>query len=61
MGVALYKNGEELEEIRKKATKLEESSRREIETLQASIDAQKNELDLLEAEVTTRVRVKLMY
>ncbi|XP_048494920.1 uncharacterized protein LOC109133770 [Beta vulgaris subsp. vulgaris] len=61
MEVILKKNGEELEEIRKKATKLEESLRREIETLQPSVDAQKNELDLLEAEVTTRVRAKLMY
>ena len=61
MEETLKKNGEELEEIRKKAAKLEESSRREIGALQASVDAQKNELDLLEAEVMTRVRAKLMY
>ena len=40
---------------------MEESSRQEIETLQASVDAQKNELDLLKAEVTSRVRAKLIY
>ncbi|XP_048495829.1 uncharacterized protein LOC125495197 [Beta vulgaris subsp. vulgaris] len=61
MKKALQKNGEELEEKRQRATKLEESSRHEITTLQASVDAQKNELDMLEAEVTTRVRAKLMY
>ncbi|KMS97336.1 hypothetical protein BVRB_6g156150 [Beta vulgaris subsp. vulgaris] len=61
MKKTLQKNGEELEEIRQRATKLEESSRHEITTLQASVDAQKNELDMLEAEVTTRVKAKLMY
>ncbi|KMS95840.1 hypothetical protein BVRB_004410 [Beta vulgaris subsp. vulgaris] len=61
MKKSLQKNGEELEEIRLRETRLEESSRLEISTLQASVDAQKNELDMLEAEVTTRFRAKLMY
>lgn len=57
----LKKNGEELEQIREKVTKIEESSRLEINALQAKVNAQKNELDLLELEVATRVRAKLMY
>lgn len=61
MEETLKKNGNELEQIREKATKLEESSRQGIKDLQATIDAQKSELDLLEAEVTTRVKAKLMY
>ncbi|KMT17387.1 hypothetical protein BVRB_2g038420 [Beta vulgaris subsp. vulgaris] len=61
MGETLKKNGEELADIRQRATKLEDSTCQEIKNLQASIDAQKNELDLLEAEMTTRVRAKLMY
>lgn len=61
MEETLKKNGEELEHIRKKATELEKSSRLEINAIQANVDAHKKELDLLEAEVTTRVRFKLMY
>ena len=57
----LKKNGEELEEIRKKATDLEKAPRLEFEAHNARVDAQKNELDLLESEVTTRVKAKLMY
>lgn len=33
----------------------------EIEALQAQVAAQKNELDLIEAEVTTTVKAKLIY
>ena len=35
----LMKNGEELEQIREKATKVEESSRLEIKELQATVDS----------------------
>lgn len=58
MGEKLKKNGEELN---KKADEVEEASRLEIEALQAQVTAKKNELDLLEAEVITQVRAKLMY
>lgn len=61
MEETLKKNGEELEQIRAKVTKLVESSRLEISALQAKVEAQKGKLDLLEAEVTTMVRAKLMY
>lgn len=47
--------------MKEKADALEEASHLEIEVTQAKFSAQKNELDLLEAKVTTRVRAKLMY
>lgn len=47
MGEMLKKNDEELEEIKQKANDLEKASHLDIEALQA--------------EVTTRVRVKLIY
>lgn len=47
MGETLKKNDEELEEIKQKANDLEKASHLDIEALQA--------------EVTTRVRVKLIY
>lgn len=55
------KNVEELEKLKKRAAGIEEASRLEIDTLQAQVAAQNNELDLMQAEVTTRVRAKLMY
>ncbi|XP_048490145.1 uncharacterized protein LOC125492059 [Beta vulgaris subsp. vulgaris] len=55
------KKGEELENLKKKVADAEEASKMEIEALQAQVAAQKNELDFIEAEVTTTVRAKLIY
>lgn len=61
MNEVLKKNGEELESLRKQFANVEEASRIESEALQAQIVAQKSEMNVLEAEVTTTVRAKLMY
>lgn len=50
----LKKNGKELEGLRKKVHEVEELSRLGIYILQAQVATLKNELDLLEAEVTMR-------
>lgn len=56
MGESLKKNGKKLEILSKKASYIEEASCNEIETVHAQVDELKNELDGVEAKLTTHVR-----